>query len=383
VRKTDIGGRPGGHPADYKKTLKKLYNFSQLLTQNNIKHWLDWGALLHGYRDKELHDDDVDFGLLKRDWDKVRQLLQDNNISVYNPGDPSLIRLLNSPGDVGTWPIDMYFWDFNPTVSNLPEALTYVLDGVPPVKFSPNTIANAVHRYLRVSREAVHLPRSALFCLGVDPDWPNRQLRRTKKYFIQELDKLDIDGYEFPVPRYLEKFLLYRYGTQWRSPMTKDQHEEYLASGAEEKHFVKEDNITVLVEGVWDLFHQGHVELLKRVHDIYDRVVVGIASDDLVRSYKRDPIIPYDDRVKMLEACKYVDEIYHNAPCLNITEKALDECGADYALHSVNDPTNWKTELREKAKYSQSLIDSGRAHFLSYTDYHTTDIIDKILKDNK
>ena len=372
MRKTDIGGRPGGKPADYKKTLKKLYNFSQLLTQNNIKHWLDWGALLHAYRDKELHDDDVDFGLFKQDRDKVRQLLKDNNIyfrgrhpraMLMKNGDienQSLIRLIDSPRDVGTWPIDMYFWDPNPTVSSLPKTFTH-------------------RKYMELSRETVCTPHSALFCFGIE----YKHLRQTKKYFIHELDKLDVSGHEFPVPRYLEKFLLYRYGTQWRSPMTKDHHEEYSASGAEEKHFVKEDNITVLVEGVWDLFHQGHVELLKRVHDIYDRVVVGIASDDLVRSYKRDPIIPYDDRVKMLEACKYVDEIYHNAPCLNITEKALDECDADYVLHSVNDPTNWKAELREVARYDQSLIDSGRAHFLSYTGYHSTDIIDKILKDNK
>ena len=82
----------------------------------------------------------------------------------------------------------------------------------------------------------------------------------------------------------------------------------------------------------------------------------------------------------MLEACKYVDEIYHNAPVINMTEKVLDSCGADYALHSVADSNNWKTELRESAKYDQSLIDSGRAHFLSYTNYHTTDIINTVLK---
>jgi len=39
--------------------------------------------------------------------------------------------------------------------------------------------------------------------------------------------------------------------------------------------------------------------------------------------------------------------------------------------------------LRESARYDQSLIDNGRAHFLSYTGYHSSDIIDKILKDNK
>ena len=374
----------------YKKTLEELYNFSQLLSQHNIKHWLDWGVLLHGYRDKKIRldsENDFDLGILKQDWVKVNRLLKDNSIkngSIFKPtGDnkplifPGEINLCNEKrfcrfrGPLSVTQvlnygrrIDLYFWDSDPEVSNLPDTYGH-------------------RRYEMLRQEIISTPRSALFCQGLDTHKPNKYLRQTKKYFIQELDELDINGFSFPVPRYIEKFLEHRYGPHWWNSMTKQEHDEYIENGFEEEHFIKEDDITVLVEGVWDLFHQGHVELLKRVHDIYDRVVVGIASDDLVRSYKRDPIIPYDDRVKMLEACKYVDEIYHNAPCLNITEKALDECDADYVLHSVNDPNNWKTELRELARYDQSLIDSGRAHFLSYTGYHSTDIIDKILKDNK
>jgi len=369
-----------------KETLEGLYDFSQLLSQNNIKHWLDWGVLLHAYRDKKIHvdaDNDVDLGLLKQDWDNVKQVLNDNNIefsdncyknSLYD-GQPvipnqSLLALwqclpyLHDNGKTKFQQIDLYFWDSDPNVSDLPE-----------------TFAHKRHKML--SREIICTPRSALFCQGVDLGKPNRYLRQTKKYFIRELDKLDVGGYSFPVPRYIEKFLDHRYGIQWRNSMTKQEHDKYVGAGLEEQYFIKENDITVLVEGAWDLFHQGHVELLKRVHNIYDKVVVGVASDDLIRSYKRHPIISYDDRVKMLQACKYVDEIYHNAPCLNITEKALNQCGANYALHSVFDPNNWKTELREEARYGQSLIDSGRAHFLSYTGYHSSDIIDKILKDNK
>ena len=271
---------------------------------------------------------------------------------------------MHSNGKTKLQQIDLYFWDPDPKVSDLPDTFGH-------------------KRYEMLRAEIMCAPHSALFCQGLDLGKPNKYLRLTKKYFIQELDELNVCGYSFPVPRYLENFLAHRYGTQWHTSMTKQHHDKYIDAGLEEIHFIKEDNITCFVEGVWDLFHQGHVELLKRVHNNYDRVIVGIASDDLVRSYKRAPIIQYDDRVKMLEACKYVDEIYHNAPCLNITEKVLDECGADYGLHSVNNSNNWKTELRESARYDQSLIDNGRAHFLSYTGYHSSDIIDKILKDNK
>jgi len=394
-----------------KKAVEGLYNISKLLAEENVKHWLDWGTLLHAYRDgkldyntltgESLGDNDMDIGLLRQDYSKVLEIFQKNNVShdpvpiihdYFTPireQDGNLIRVVNKdanfPEGVSSdykegsenrkrtqclggewlgnfWWIDFYLWQDSPSLSMLSDTLTH-------------------RKYLKLQQEIEDTPHSSLFCWGVDVFNPNPYMRQTKKYFVQELDSIDLYGYEFPIPRYTERFLDFRFGPSWRTPMSKTQHLEHAGKGEEARETLKEDKNTVLVEGVWDLFHQGHIELLKRAHDTYDRVVVGVASDDLVRSYKRDPIISYDDRVKMLEACKYVDEIYHNVPALNITEKALNECGADYALHSVFDPSNWKTELREEAGYSQSLIDNGRAHFLSYTNYHSTDIINKILKD--
>ena len=376
-----------------KETVKCLYNISQLFLDNDIKHWLDWGTLLHARRDKKLtvKDNDLDLGLLRCDYKKVLKVLKENNIQTEYYGRDN-VRWPKMPIPEWYWKIheysntieehtksfmrvydprldefdhcDLYFWEDHPTHSLISDKIQY-------------------RHYVQFQQEIDSTLHSDLFCWAVDPWKPNKYLRRTKKYFVQELDTIDLYGYKFPCPRYVERFLDSRYGINWRAVLTYDEHWEYTKSGDEYRDLLKEDNITVFVEGVWDLFHQGHLQLLKRVHDIYDKVVVGIASDDLVRSYKRDPIIPYDDRVKMLEACRYVDEIYHNAPCLNITEKVLNKCGADYALHSVDDPNNWKVELRESARYNQSLIDSDRAHFLSYTGYHSSDIIDKILTDNK
>ena len=53
-----------------KEAIKELYNISQLFIDNNIKHWLDWGALLYAYRDKELKvedNEDLDLGVLRQD----------------------------------------------------------------------------------------------------------------------------------------------------------------------------------------------------------------------------------------------------------------------------------------------------------------------------
>jgi glycerol-3-phosphate cytidylyltransferase len=66
---------------------------------------------------------------------------------------------------------------------------------------------------------------------------------------------------------------------------------------------------TVLVVGVFDLFHAGHVSLLRRARALGERLVVVINGDQLTASYKRQPIMTEDDRRQLLEACRHVDAV--------------------------------------------------------------------------
>lgn len=68
--------------------------------------------------------------------------------------------------------------------------------------------------------------------------------------------------------------------------------------------------INIYVIGVFDLFHTGHVELLKRAKALGDRLIVAINSDRIVESYKRKPYISERDRLVVVEACRYVDEAF-------------------------------------------------------------------------
>lgn len=67
---------------------------------------------------------------------------------------------------------------------------------------------------------------------------------------------------------------------------------------------------TVYVIGVFDLFHKGHVELLRRSRELGDRLIVAINGDEMVASYKRQPYYSESDRLAIVEACKYVDEAF-------------------------------------------------------------------------
>ena len=63
-----------------------------------------------------------------------------------------------------------------------------------------------------------------------------------------------------------------------------------------------------VVNGVFDLFHVGHVRLLKRAKDMFKEVIVAIDSDELVKQEKRQPIFSQEERLEIIKACRYVDD---------------------------------------------------------------------------
>jgi glycerol-3-phosphate cytidylyltransferase len=70
---------------------------------------------------------------------------------------------------------------------------------------------------------------------------------------------------------------------------------------------IQSSNEIVLVVGVFDLFHAGHVNILRQAKALGDRLVVVVNGDALTASYKRRPIMNEDDRCALLAACRYVD----------------------------------------------------------------------------
>lgn len=63
-------------------------------------------------------------------------------------------------------------------------------------------------------------------------------------------------------------------------------------------------------QGTFDMFHIGHLNLIKNAKRHCDYLVVGVNGDDLVESYKnKRPIVPIDERAEIVRAIKYVDEV--------------------------------------------------------------------------
>jgi glycerol-3-phosphate cytidylyltransferase len=62
--------------------------------------------------------------------------------------------------------------------------------------------------------------------------------------------------------------------------------------------------------GVFDLFHVGHLNILKRAKEQCEYLIVGVSTDELVMEYKlKQPVINFQERMEIVEGIKYVDEV--------------------------------------------------------------------------
>tara|TARA_Y100000310_G_C20492230_1_gene719799 strand:- start:474 stop:917 length:444 start_codon:yes stop_codon:yes gene_type:complete len=74
------------------------------------------------------------------------------------------------------------------------------------------------------------------------------------------------------------------------------------------KNLTKKKKIIGYALGSFDLFHIGHLHILKRAKSLCDKLIVGIATDELITNYKgKEPIIPFHERLEIIQNIKCVD----------------------------------------------------------------------------
>ena len=62
--------------------------------------------------------------------------------------------------------------------------------------------------------------------------------------------------------------------------------------------------------GAFDMFHVGHLNLIKNAKARCDYLIVGVNTDELISSYKnKHAVVPLEERLQIIESVKYVDEV--------------------------------------------------------------------------
>ena len=126
----------------------------------------------------------------------------------------------------------------------------------------------------------------------------------------------------------------------------------------------------VYVDGVFDLFHAGHVRLLQQARELGDELVVGVVTDADAMTYKRAPLLTYPERVEVVRACRYADKVVEAQ--LVLDAPFLEK----HRIHKVVHGDDCS-----QSDFCAVPLELGIMHYLPYTrGISTTDIMNRVLR---
>jgi glycerol-3-phosphate cytidylyltransferase len=95
--------------------------------------------------------------------------------------------------------------------------------------------------------------------------------------------------------------------------------------------------IKIITYGTFDLFHVGHVRLLKRLFELGDQVVVGCSTDEFNEIKGKKTVVSFSERCEILMSCKYVHSVFAE----NSWDQKIDDIKRENAnIFAIGD--DWK-----------------------------------------
>ena len=131
--------------------------------------------------------------------------------------------------------------------------------------------------------------------------------------------------------------------------------------------------------GVFDLFHVGHINILKKSKKMCDYLIVGCSNDQVVWEMKnKNPVIPFDERIEILKSIKYVDEVVEQTIELYKNKLLAVEL---FKFHKMFVGDDWKNSSKFKIlenKLKEKKIDLV---YFPYTKKTSSTKINRILEE--
>ncbi|MCM4165613.1 glycerol-3-phosphate cytidylyltransferase [Arenibacter sp. A80] len=118
--------------------------------------------------------------------------------------------------------------------------------------------------------------------------------------------------------------------------------------------------------GCFDIFHYGHLNILKRSKLMCDHLIVGVSTDELILKEKgRLPTIPFNERLKLVKAIIYVDEVIPQ------TDKNKQRIVDAYNIDAISVGDDWKGRFPHT---------TCPVEYVAYTDSVSSTILKGILE---
>lgn len=122
--------------------------------------------------------------------------------------------------------------------------------------------------------------------------------------------------------------------------------------------------------GVFDLFHIGHLNILRRAKERCDKLIVGVSIDENVMSYKhKKPVVPFDERIRIIKAVKYVDYVVEQADMDKF--KAWEKLHYNVMFHG----SDWKNSSMYDEIEAKLNTVGVKVEFLPHTDGVSTSML--------
>jgi ethanolamine-phosphate cytidylyltransferase len=153
-----------------------------------------------------------------------------------------------------------------------------------------------------------------------------------------------------------------------------EEKEKQLSALHEKQSSAEKKLVRVYIDGCFDIMHSGHYNAIRQAKQLGDILVAGVHSDAEILRNKGPTTFNEEERVALVKACKWVDEVVFDVP-YSPSIALLDKLNCDFCVHGDDMPTT-----PEGSSAYHEVLDAGRMKIIKRTEgVSTTDFVGRLL----